>query len=59
MRLELTGRHVEITPDLRKQVEKKLAKLDRLATGLKRLSVAPAALGRIKLAIAEADPDHG
>lgn len=30
MRLELTGRHVEITPDLRKQVEKKLAKLDRL-----------------------------
>ena len=30
-----------------------------LATGLKRLSVAPAALGRIKLAIAEADPDHG
>jgi len=30
-----------------------------LAAGLKRLSVAPAALGRIKLAIAEADPDHG
>jgi putative sigma-54 modulation protein len=30
MRLELTGRHVEITPVLRKQVEKKLAKLDRL-----------------------------
>lgn len=30
-----------------------------LATGLKRLSVAPAALGRIKLAIAEADADHG
>ena len=30
-----------------------------LATGLKRLSVAPAALGRIKLAISEADPDHG
>jgi len=30
-----------------------------LATGLTRLSVAPAALGRIKLAIAEADPDHG
>ena len=30
-----------------------------LATGLKRLSVAPAALGRIKLAIAETDPDHG
>jgi phosphoenolpyruvate-protein phosphotransferase (PTS system enzyme I) len=28
-----------------------------LATGLKRLSVAPAALGRIKLAIAEADAD--
>jgi putative sigma-54 modulation protein len=33
MRLELTGRHVEITPDLRKQVEKKLAKLDRLLRG--------------------------
>jgi phosphoenolpyruvate-protein phosphotransferase (PTS system enzyme I) len=30
-----------------------------LATGLKRLSVAPAALGRIQLAISEADPDHG
>ncbi|HEY3381392.1 MAG TPA: ribosome-associated translation inhibitor RaiA [Vicinamibacterales bacterium] len=30
MRLELTGRHVDITPDLRKQVEKKLAKVDRL-----------------------------
>ncbi|MGH6962105.1 MAG: phosphoenolpyruvate--protein phosphotransferase, partial [Dongiaceae bacterium] len=30
-----------------------------LATGLKRLSVAPAALGRVKLAIAAADPDHG
>ena len=30
-----------------------------LATGLKRLSVAPAALGRIKLAISEADADHG
>jgi putative sigma-54 modulation protein len=33
MRLELTGRHVEITPDLRKQVEKRLAKLDRLLEG--------------------------
>ncbi len=33
MRLELTGRHVEITPDLRTQVEKKLAKLDRLLKG--------------------------
>ncbi len=33
MRLELTGRHVEITPDLRKQVETRLAKLDRLLTG--------------------------
>jgi ribosome hibernation promoting factor len=33
MRLELTGRHVEITPDLRKQVEQKLAKLDRLLKG--------------------------
>lgn len=33
MRLELTGRHAEITPDLRKQVEKKLAKLDRLLKG--------------------------
>jgi len=30
MRLELTGRNVEVTPALRKQVEKKLAKLDRL-----------------------------
>lgn len=30
-----------------------------LATGLKRLSVAPAALGRIKLTISEADADHG
>jgi putative sigma-54 modulation protein len=33
MRLELTGRHVEITPDLRTQVQKKLAKLDRLLKG--------------------------
>lgn len=33
MRLELTGRHVEITPDLRTQVEKKLGKLDRLLKG--------------------------
>src|SRR5512146_3590347 len=33
MRLELTGRHVEITPDLRRQVEKKLEKLDRLLKG--------------------------
>jgi putative sigma-54 modulation protein len=30
MRLELTGRHVDVTPELRKQVEKRLAKLDRL-----------------------------
>lgn len=29
MRLELTGRHVEITPELRRQVEKGLGKLDR------------------------------
>ena len=33
MRLELTGRHVDVTPDLRKQVEKKLAKMDRLLKG--------------------------
>jgi putative sigma-54 modulation protein len=33
MRLELTGRQVEITPVLRKKVEKKLAKLDRLLKG--------------------------
>ena len=33
MRLELTGRHVDITPDLRKLVEKRLAKLDRLLKG--------------------------
>ncbi len=33
MRLELTGRHVDITPDLRKQVEQRLAKLDRLLKG--------------------------
>jgi|SRR5579872_4327667 len=30
MRLELTGRHVEITPSLRRLVEMKLAKLERL-----------------------------
>jgi len=30
MRLELTGRHVEITPNLRRLVEGKLAKLERL-----------------------------
>ena len=30
MRLELTGRHVEITPALRKLVEGKLAKLERM-----------------------------
>ncbi len=35
MRLELTGRHVEITPELRRQVEKGLGKLDRhLENGL-------------------------
>jgi len=33
MRLELTGRHVDITPDLRKLVEKHLAKIDRLLKG--------------------------
>jgi putative sigma-54 modulation protein len=33
MRLELTGRHVEISPDLRRQVEKRLARLDRLLEG--------------------------
>ena len=30
MRLELTGRHVEITPVLRRLVDKKLARLDRM-----------------------------
>ena len=30
MRLELTGRHVDITPGLRRLVEGKLAKLERL-----------------------------
>ncbi|MBZ5559260.1 MAG: ribosome-associated translation inhibitor RaiA [Acidobacteriia bacterium] len=30
MRLELTGRHVEITPALRRLVDRKLAKLERL-----------------------------
>jgi putative sigma-54 modulation protein len=30
MRLELTGRHVEITPALRRVVDRKLVKLDRL-----------------------------
>jgi len=30
MRLELTGRHVDITPGLRRLVEKKLGKLERL-----------------------------
>src|SRR5438045_1733400 len=30
MRLELTGRHVEITPALRRLVDKKLARLDRM-----------------------------
>jgi putative sigma-54 modulation protein len=33
MRLELTGRHVDITPELRTLVEKRLAKLDRLLKG--------------------------
>jgi putative sigma-54 modulation protein len=33
MRLELTGRHVDVTPDLRKLVEKRLAKVDRLLKG--------------------------
>jgi len=33
MRLELTGRHVEITPELRAQVEKHIAKLDRRLKG--------------------------
>jgi putative sigma-54 modulation protein len=30
MRLELTGRHIEITPALRRLVDRKLAKLERL-----------------------------
>ena len=30
MRLELTGRHVDITPVLRRLVDTKLAKLERL-----------------------------
>src|SRR5262249_7448111 len=30
MRLELTGRHVDITPTLRRLVDKKLAKLERM-----------------------------
>jgi ribosomal subunit interface protein len=30
MRLELTGRHIEVTPTLRRLVDKKLARLDRL-----------------------------
>jgi putative sigma-54 modulation protein len=33
MRLELTGRHTEVTADLRRQVEKGLAKLDRRLEG--------------------------
>jgi putative sigma-54 modulation protein len=33
MRLELTGRHVEMTPDLRRLVEKGMAKLDRHLEG--------------------------
>jgi putative sigma-54 modulation protein len=33
MRLELTGRHLEVTPDLRRQVEKGLARLDRRLEG--------------------------
>jgi putative sigma-54 modulation protein len=33
MRLELTGRHVDVTPELRKLVEKRLGKLDRLLKG--------------------------
>jgi putative sigma-54 modulation protein len=33
MRLELTGRHVDVTPELRKKVEKRLAKVDRLLKG--------------------------
>ena len=30
MRLELTGRHVEITPTLRRLVDRKLARLERM-----------------------------
>jgi putative sigma-54 modulation protein len=33
MRLELTGRHVDITPGLRKLVDRRLARLDRLLKG--------------------------
>jgi putative sigma-54 modulation protein len=33
MRLELTGRHVDVTPELRALVEKRLGKLDRLLKG--------------------------
>jgi putative sigma-54 modulation protein len=32
MRVVLTGRHIEITPALRRLVERKLSKLDRLLT---------------------------
>jgi ribosomal subunit interface protein len=33
MRLELTGRHIDINPTLRKLVDRKLVKLDRLLNG--------------------------
>ena len=33
MRLELTGRHVDVTPVLRRMIERKLQRLDRLLAG--------------------------
>src|SRR4051812_16792476 len=46
MRLELTGRHVDITPTIRRLVDSKLAKLERLLNH--RLVSAQAGLPRIK-----------
>src|SRR5215217_2400475 len=46
MRLELTGRHVDITPALRRLVDTKLAKLERLLNH--RAVSAQAVLSRLK-----------
>src|SRR5215212_10901381 len=46
MRLELTGRHVDITPALRRLVDTKLAKVERLLND--RAVSAQAVLSRVK-----------
>ena len=61
MRLDITGRHVEITPPLRQLITRRLAKIERLLNGgtsinqtARKLKVGVATVHRIKTAMASA-----